>query len=262
MKKNILITITAVIVLSLTVYSYISANDSKNSQGMANLDQTAFDEAAKFDVANFYYGVGTRFSPKKKEDLNKITSINEFFDDKHVQAMIAIKSTSVIIIENERETHIRETGNSATLTAAQLALLRTSPYATGIKIRVDYTMKNEKTGNLEESYATPHLTIVPEKQAAYEDGSEKLVEFLRVNSKEDLVNINEKKLQPAKIDFTITKEGKIGNVELSNSCGYPSIDKKMIELIKNAPGKWIPAENIDGEKVDQKLVLSFANMGC
>ena len=39
-------------------------------------------------------------------------------------------------------------------------------------------------------------------------------------------------------------------------------DKKMIELITNLPGKWAPAENQKGEKVDQELVISFGLMGC
>jgi hypothetical protein len=36
----------------------------------------------------------------------------------------------------------------------------------------------------------------------------------------------------------------------------------MIELISNSPGKWKPAENSVGEKVNQKLVFSFGMMGC
>jgi len=36
----------------------------------------------------------------------------------------------------------------------------------------------------------------------------------------------------------------------------------MMELIKNTPGNWNPAENSKGEKVIQKLVFSFGIMGC
>ena len=39
--------------------------------------------------------------------------------------------------------------------------------------------------------------------------------------------------------------------------GYPSIDEKFIELIKNIPGKWIPAENAKGEKMEQEFVFTF-----
>ncbi len=45
--------------------------------------------------------------------------------------------------------------------------------------------------------------------------------------------------------------------------GYPSIDERFITLIKKIPGKWIPAENSRGEKIEQELVFTFgpAN-GC
>jgi hypothetical protein len=33
-------------------------------------------------------------------------------------------------------------------------------------------------------------------------------------------------------------------------------------LANNLPGKWQPAENAKGEKVDQVLVLSFGIVGC
>jgi hypothetical protein len=36
----------------------------------------------------------------------------------------------------------------------------------------------------------------------------------------------------------------------------------MAELIANTSGEWIPAENAQGEKVEQELVLFFGSMGC
>ena len=70
------------------------------------------------------------------------------------------------------------------------------------------------------------------------------------------------KLQPAKLYFTVSKEGMIENVRLDRTSNFPAVDETMIELITNAPGKWIPAENSKGEKVDQELVVSFGLMGC
>jgi hypothetical protein len=45
--------------------------------------------------------------------------------------------------------------------------------------------------------------------------------------------------------------------------GYPSLDKKLMTLIKNIPGKWTPAENIKGEIMEQELVFTFGSAdGC
>ena len=88
------------------------------------------------------------------------------------------------------------------------------------------------------------------------------MDYLRENSKESRVNIQPDKLRPAKLIFTVTKMGTIENVRLDRTSNFPVVDKTMIELISNAPGKWMPAENIEGEKVDQELVVSFGSMGC
>lgn len=37
--------------------------------------------------------------------------------------------------------------------------------------------------------------------------------------------------------------------------------KNMLELMWNAPGKWIPAENSKGNKVEQELVVKFGMPG-
>ena len=56
--------------------------------------------------------------------------------------------------------------------------------------------------------------------------------------------------------------GAVEQVKLERSSGYPAIDKVMIELIQNAPHKWSPATNAQGEAVDQELVISFGQLGC
>ena len=37
---------------------------------------------------------------------------------------------------------------------------------------------------------------------------------------------------------------------------------KIIKILNEVPGTWIPAKNSKGEKVDQELVVSFGLMGC
>jgi hypothetical protein len=137
-------------------------------------------------------------------------------------------------------------------------------YSTNFVIWADYEGKNKETGELEDTHWTPYLTIVPEKQAEYTHGKEALKKFLKENSEATRIKakVEPEKLQPAKLFFTVTKTGTIENVRLDRTSNYPLVDNKMIELIKNTPGTWIPAENHKGEKVDQELVVSFGLMGC
>jgi len=60
----------------------------------------------------------------------------------------------------------------------------------------------------------------------------------------------------------LLKIGTITNVKLDRTSGYLNMDKTMVELIKNTPGKWKQAENVKGENVDQELVVSFGMVGC
>jgi hypothetical protein len=267
-KKNILVLCASIIILSFMAFGFVHRDSSEsnkikipdNLNLVSNLGASQNLENRIF--SNFIYDVGPRFGPIKKGDLNNFTSFADFMEEDDAKRILSYKFVEVIIIENDRESDIRESGNSAKLTSAQLKLLQSSDYSTNLKIRADVMQKNRYTGELEESYWTPHLTIVPEKQAYYINGKDSLMEFLKENSKESRVNVVEDKLQPAKLFFTVTKNGTIENVSLDRSSNFPAVDKKMIELISRTLRKWLPAENAKGEKVDQVLVLSFGLMGC
>jgi hypothetical protein len=169
---------------------------------------------------------------------------------------------SVIIIENDEQTDMRETGYSGMLTFDQINLLQSFDYSTNFLIRADFQEMNAVSGALENNYASPHLTMVPEKQAVYANGKDALLEYLSKNNKENTANLNIDKLRPAKLYFTVSKKGAISNVRLDRTSGYSNIDNTMIELINKAPGMWVPAEDSNGQKVDQELVISFGMIGC
>jgi len=268
MKKSIFIFCAVLATLGLTAFGVLNWNDSKtdqvatavstdvaiNTQVMGPVKERVFND--------FIYDVGPRFGPIKKGDLDKARTFADFISEEHAKQIVSYKSLSVIYIINDKQSDLRETGYSDKLTAAQLELLQSADYSTNFLIRADYQQKNTETGALEDSYSTPHLTIVPEKQAVYANGKDTLMEYLKENSKEVRANVQADELQPAKLFFTVTKNGTIENIKLDRSSNYPAVDKKIIELISNAPGAWEPAENAKGEKVDQELVVSFGLMGC
>ena len=268
MKKSIIIFCAVLVTLGLTAFGVLNWNDSMTDQVETSVSE---DVAINTQVigpinkrifSDFIYDVGPRFGPIKKGDLDKARTFDDFISEEHAKRIVSYKSLSVIYIINDEQSEIRETGYSDELTAAQLELLRSADYSTNFLIRADYQQKNTETGALEDSYSTPHLTIVPEKQAAYVNGKDALMAYLKENSKEVRTNVQADELQPAKLFFTVTKNGTIENVKLDRSSNYPAVDNKMIELISKAPGTWEPAENAKGEKVDQELVVSFGLMGC
>ncbi len=268
MKKKFLIFGTALVALGLMAFGYISLNNGAAVQLEPNTksdiaDNTKTKEKIEKRIfSDFVYDVGPRFSPIKKEELNKVKSVSDFLDKEQLQRIESFKSVSIIIIKGDKESDNRKTGNGDLLTTSQIELLQSSGYSTNFKIRAEYKQKNKNTGLIEDSYSTPHLTIVPEKQAEYAYGKKALIEYLKDNINEHTANVDPEKLQPAKLYFTVTKTGAIKNVNLDQTSNFPEIDKKMEELISNLEGIWNPAENFDGEKVDQELVISFGLMGC
>ena len=280
MKKRIKILKVIIVTLCFSTIGAMSCKEAKTeslqtieSKDVAINTNVVIEKPNKTIFTDFIYEIGPRFSPIKKSDIEKATSIATFFDEKQLQAIESLNTISVIFIINDEQSDIRATGTSEQLNKAQLNLLKSAGYSTHFLIRADYKMKNEETGELEDSYSTPHLTIVPEKQAEYLDDSQQLInrdgkmalkEYLKNHSLEarTKANVDAEKLKPAKLYFTVSKTGIIENVRLDRSSNYPIVDDAMIELIKNAPGEWLPAENIDGEKVDQELVVSVGLMGC
>ncbi len=268
MKKNILFICITLTTLSLITYSCSSQNDSKTDQAEISVNENIATEAnapgkVKNKIfADFIYDVGPRFGAIKKTDIDKATSITPFFDEKQLQSIVSLKSVSIIIVKGDKRTNIRAKGQSFNLTATQLKLLKSFDYSTNFLIKTEYLQKNKETGQLENYSSTPHLTIVPEKQAEYSLGKNALKKSLKENSEIARANVDPEKLKPAKLYFTVTKKGTIKNVKLDRSSNYPLVDEKMIELINNTQRKWLPAENYKGEKVDQELVVSFGLMGC
>ena len=268
MKKSIIIFSLALTTLSLTALGLFNWNDTiTNNLGTSCSKSVPLENPFIEDIfykvtPDFFYNVGTRFRPIKRGDVHLATSFSDFIPENEIHRIMSYQSVKVIILDDNRQTDVRATGNTEILNTAQIELLKSVDYSTNILIRADFQEKNQWTNELENNYSTPYLTIVPEKQAEYVKGNDALIEYLKENSKEKTEIVQENKLKPGKLYFTVTKEGGISSVKLATTSGYPSIDKTMIELITDAPGEWKPAENAKGEQVDQKLVFSFGLIGC
>lgn len=268
MKKRIIILSTTLAILSLMVFGFMQGN-----KAMTVLETTANETATppekdltetkqEKSVPSFFFGIGTRFNAIKKRDLDQARSLIDFLGHDHVLSIISYNSVTVTILDEDKPTNVVASGHEMQLNAAQLELLKASEISTNILIDIDYKIIAPVTGILEDSSWTPYLTVVPEKQAEYIEGNEALLEHIRRNSIEKTPYLNNARPKAGKLNFTVDKTGKIHNLKLSSSCGDPIIDVRIKELMLDSSNKWKPAENTDGEKVEQSLILSFGSMGC
>ncbi len=263
--KNQLVGLTFIVAILLSCQD---KNDIKreelaavtNDQVIKDTKTISKSEIKVFD--DFIYEIGSRFSSIKKSEVENAKTMNAFFSEEELQKMETITSLKIIRVIDDKLSEIREVGTTKDLTKAQLNLLKYFEYDANFVVRADFKQRNEITGELEDNYASPHLTMVPEKQATFVDGKDALKAFLKMSTEKVRKDADPEKFQAAKLYFTVSKDGTIKNVHLDRSCGYPKIDEKMKELISQVPGTWLPAENEKGEKVDQELVVSFGLLGC
>ena len=209
MKKSTLILSTVFSSLILITFGFVNWNNSEIEQSEIIINEVvSINKKIPKKVKNriftdFIYDVGPRFGAIKKREANKATSITTFFDEKQLQSIVSLKSVSIILIKGDKRTDTKTTGYSEKLTIAQLKLIQSFDYSTNFLIRVEYQQINQETGELEESYSTPHLTIVPEKEAVYSNGKDALKKFLKESSEIARKNVNPEKLKPAKLYFTV-----------------------------------------------------------
>lgn len=247
MKKLLLVFSAAVVSMALTAFTVTNWNPIPGT----------IDEKA---LRDFRYQVGSRFNATiTKTDLDKAASVVDIVPPKADWGSFPIHTVKVTLwSEYMRPT---EKGSDIMLTDAQLQLLQSTKYSDDIRL-IASCKGRHKNVRKDEYDLTYFITVVPEREATYPGGEDVLIAHLRENSMKAISIVREDRLEPGMIYFTVTTMGTISDVELTGTSGYDAVDKKMVELITNMPGKWQPAENHMGLKVNQTFVLSFGKEGC
>ena len=251
---------------SLLILSCADKNSTDTAKIEPDSNSLIYDEPTEFpaEINNYdgFFDLGTRFNSISKTELSAITSFADLIAEEHANRIISYKSMEVIVLDEDgRKTDLRLSTDSGVFTPVQLDLLRSTGYSDNLMFRADYTERRFESTEIDESYWTPHLTVVPEKQANYKNGKQAFLDYL-ANNTEDFRDGNNKRFQPGKLHFIVGKDGSISKFRISASTGSTELDERMLELLSETPGAWEPAVDAKGKKVDQELVVSFGNMGC
>ena len=266
MKKAVLILLTSILFFALVAFNYSSNKESKsNSVKVSTINNSMFE----FDILNtlknetdveFVYNVQSRFNTtiSKKEVLNAKNIID--LVPKNATENLTTYTNVIVTKVNWSGNEINIWGEDENLNDDQVALLNSLNYSEHFYINADCI--NTENGTVENYRLVYFLTIVPEKEAEYLAGNYALLNYLKDGSKKEISISKSEELKPGRINFTISPEGNIDFVTVSSTCNYKKIDTKMVDLIKNMPGKWKPATNENGEKVAQELVFFYGIEGC
>ncbi|WP_425392122.1 energy transducer TonB [Ekhidna sp.] len=265
MKKSIVISSMILGTLGLMAIGIISKPnyDAKDEIESSTIEET--EEVARkirsSTPPNFSYDIGSRYwATISKEDLSTASSINDIIPKEANWAPYPIQKLDVKLIANGTE--LIKTSNNLTLTEEQIDLLKTAQYSDDIQLIASYGESMPLPSAINQQQLNYFITVVPEKEAAYTGGKEELINYLKEESALIITTIEGDQIGAGKLMFTINSDGNLTDVKLTETSGYPFIDKHMIDLFDSIPGDWTPAENGDGKKVAQTLMFSFGMIGC
>jgi hypothetical protein len=209
------------------------------------------------------YDLGSRFElTVTREQLSAAKTIYDIVPGDLKQEIVSYSSVSIRTYVDEKQTDIVAVGSGPVLDQAQLALLWSLPYSSNFLIRAEFKEKDAATGTTRGNYASPHLTIVPEHEAANSLGMEAMIAHVQNATSAFAYTVEAKSLRSGKVYFTVAKDGAVSDVRLTGSSGYPLLDEQVMELMHTLPGTWRPATNAAGEAVEQEFVFSFGAVGC
>ncbi len=263
MKNSTLIACTVIITFSLTAFTYSSWNGLPTNKHSC---QTAHEN----DPPAFFYALSPRASNTiTKERMHHATSIADLIPDFSIQENLKNNNTSVrdvkIIIEEDNVDHSKhrmEKGNGNSLSKEQINIFKSTDYSTNFFLEGFYVHNDSKKDASKDRYFNYYMTVVPEQQATYKAGNMAFINFLSTECQPTIAKLQKGNLKSGNISFTVTKAGTISNIEIKETCGYPSVDEKMVHLINQLPDDWNVATNGKGEKVNQTLVFSYGQTGC
>ena len=163
MKTKILVSGLVLVFISLTAFSL--ANWSRDFYGASEfpgcLKVTTEDMLAspQFGPENnyveFFYDLSTRFSPIRKSELARITTVDEFLDHDVKHNIHSYQSVSISVVINDERSQSRQDGTSPELTPDQLKFIRSFDYSTNFVVQVDYLEKYGASGKLKSDYRSP-----------------------------------------------------------------------------------------------------------
>ncbi len=210
-----------------------------------------------------FYDLDSRFLlTVTKDQLRAAKTIHDIVPGHVEQEGVSYSSVSIRTVEREGGSEIVASGTDGVLNAEQLKLLWSLDYSDNFMIQVRARANYGGVETASTDYFTPHVTIVPEQEAANSLGKEALIAHVQNGTSVFAYMVDTNTLRPGKVHFTVDKAGMVSDVRLSASSGYPPLDTRVMELMNTLPGTWKAATNAAGEAVEQEFVFSFGTVGC
>ena len=263
MKRLTIIASTVIITFTLTAFTYSNRNGTPTNKPSCQATKEIAPPSFFYNLSS--YAINTI----SKEKIHNAITISDLIPEYTIQEDLNNNITSLrdVKIRVEEEGALctgpmSEKGNGNSLCHEQINLLKTSDYSATFFLEGYLTNYDSEGGSNYDRYFNYNMTVVPEHQATYKAGNESFIDYLTTECQATIAKVQSGNLKSGKISFIVNKKGGISNLDINSTCGYPSVDERMIELMNNLPNAWNVATNGKGEKVNQTLVFSYGLGGC
>lgn len=207
--------------------------------------------ALKFEINKVLPSISIQ--ENKLDKINTLTDLDKRYPTSWVREYISVEISAY---KNGSQT--KASGISDVLNQEQKELIRLADRSSDIAVSVMYLPENSLKNNTVKQYDFK-VTIIPDKNAIYSEGTEQLIQYLQKNS---IVNIEAGSFTGydlTAIKFTITEQGHIADIQVTMPSKDTKIDEMLVAAISKMPS-WKPAEFSNGLKVKQNFVLTIGNM--
>lgn len=198
----------------------------------------------------------------KKDRINKAISIGDITPN-YPTAWIKNSDYVSSKIEATYKGQIKSAlGINDTLSKEQKLLLINSVAGMDLKFLIHYKNKNSVTEEISVRTIDFVLTIVPNTEAEFSEGSKQLNAYLFQNAIEKISLEKDNLFEKAVVKFQISKTGEIVNPFVLESSNDEEIDILLLDVVSKMP-KWKPAVNWNGENISQDFELHVGYLiGC
>ena len=187
------------------------------------------------------------------EDANTLMDLNCNFNPSWVKEYISVE-----IINIHKGVMQKAKSENATLTEEQKKQMNSADVTEEISINIQYIPENNLSKNDPKEMNFSFL-VNPEIKASYPGGKEAMNQYLKTQTVDKIANTNKIGDHIGIVKFTVTTDGSISNIHLSEPSRDESIDQILLDAISNM-SKWTPASYSDGTKIAQEFAFMVGNL--
>ena len=211
-------------------------------------------------IQDLHMSIDSRFMNRlNKEDIASAKTIHDILPKGATENLIDFQEVYISRFDKPRD--VRK-GNSEKLTREQLELLNELDYSQDFYLNAP-CFEYDPVAKMKKPYTLVYyVSVVPKTIPFYDKSNKNLIDLIKGEIEKEAMVLERDYLDAGSISFTISKDGKLKNLNIDRSSGYLNLDNLVYDYLNTKELKWVPGKDSNGNPVDQQLVFSYGLAGC